>query len=122
MDVRDETESEYPSIVFLSIFLPCWICQVFPLHYLVFDGDTNTTLILSDGYWSAVTSDKVTAIKIGKGVPKCILRSADLVIECISHVQFLIEGKYLLRIRAWFNITETALGENEIPTRLGIPK
>ena len=53
-------------------------------------------LILSDGYWSAVTSDKFcdqTAIRIGKGVPRGILRFADLVFECISHVQFLIEGK-----------------------------
>ena len=53
-------------------------------------------LILSDGYWTAVTSDTLydqTAIRIGKRVPKGILRSADLVNECISHVQFLIEGK-----------------------------
>ena len=55
-------------------------------------------LIVSDGYWSAVTSDRFcdqTAIRIGKGVPKGVLRSADLVLvnECISHVQFLIEGK-----------------------------
>ena len=52
---------------------------------------------LSDGYWSAVTSDSdklcdQTAIRISKGVPKDILRSAELVKECISHVQFLIDG------------------------------
>ena len=34
-----------------------------------------------------------TAIRIGKWVTKVILRSADLVNKCISHVQFLIEGK-----------------------------
>ena len=34
-----------------------------------------------------------TAIRTGKGVPKGILRSADLVNECISHVQFMIDGK-----------------------------
>ena len=53
-------------------------------------------LILSDGYWSAVTSDKFydqTAIRITKVVPKDILRSAELVNECISHVQFLIDGR-----------------------------
>ena len=79
-----------------EVFLPCWICRVLLLHYLLFDGNTKAMLILSDGYWSAVTSDKFcgqTAIRIGKGVPKDILRSADLVNECISHVQFLIEGK-----------------------------
>ena len=42
-----------------EVFLPCWICQVFILHYLLFDGDATTMLILSDGYWSAVTSDKL---------------------------------------------------------------
>ena len=65
-----------------EVFLPCWICQVFTLHYLIFDGNAKT--ILSDGYWSAVTSDKLcdqTAIRIGKGMPKGILRSADLVNE-----------------------------------------
>ena len=54
----------------------------------------NTMLILSDGYWSAVTSDTFcnqTAIRIGKGVPKGVLQSADLVNECISHEQFLID-------------------------------
>ena len=79
-----------------EVFLPCWIFQVFTLHHLLFDGNAKTMLILSDGYWSAVTSDKFcdqTAIRIGKGVRKGILRSADLVNECISHVQFLIEGK-----------------------------
>ena len=52
-------------------------------------------LIQSDRYWSAVTSDKIcdqTAIRTGKGMPKFILRSADLVNECISFVQFLIES------------------------------
>ena len=47
---------------------------------LLFDGNAKTMLILSDGYWSAVTSDKFcdqAAIRIGKGVPKGILRSAD---------------------------------------------
>ena len=39
-------------------FLICWICQVFTLHYLLFDGNATTMLILSDAYWSAVTSDK----------------------------------------------------------------
>ena len=76
-----------------EVFLPCWTCQVFTLHYLLFDGNAKTMLIFANGYWSAVTSDKLcdqTAIIIGKGVPKGILRSADLVIECISHVQFLI--------------------------------
>ena len=41
-------------------------------------------LILSDGYWSAVTSDNLcdqNAIRICKWVPKGILRSADLVNE-----------------------------------------
>ena len=79
-----------------EVFLPCWICQVFTLHYLLFDGNAKTMLILSDGYWSAVTSDRFcdqTAIRIGKGVPKGILRSAELVNECVSHVQFLIDGK-----------------------------
>ena len=74
-----------------EVFLPCWI-----LHYLLFDGNAKTVLIWSDGYLSAVTSDKLcyqTAIRIGKGMPKAILRSADLVNECISHVQFLIDGK-----------------------------
>ena len=88
-------------------FLSCWICQVFTLHYLLFDGNATTMLILSDGHWSAVTADRFcdqTAIRISKGEPKGILRSADIVNECISHVQFLIEGKYLLRIRSWFNI------------------
>ena len=55
-------------------------------------------LIVSDGYWSTVTSDRFcdqTAIRIGKGVPKGVLRYADMVLvnKCISHVQFLIEGK-----------------------------
>ena len=53
-------------------------------------------LILSDGQWSAVTSDTFcdqTVIRIGKRVPKGLLRSADLVNECISHVQFLIDGE-----------------------------
>ena len=79
-----------------KVFLPCWIFQVFTLHYLLFGGNAKTMLILSDGYWSAVTLDEIcdqTAIRIGKGVPKGILRSADLVNECISYVQFLIEGK-----------------------------
>ena len=52
-------------------------------------------LILSDVYWSAFTSDTFcdqTASRIGEGVPKGTLRSADLVNECISHVQFLIDG------------------------------
>ena len=31
--------------------------------------------------------------RVGKGVPKAILRFADLVNECISYVQFLVEGK-----------------------------
>ena len=79
-----------------KVFLPCWICNVFTLHYLLFDGNAKTVLIWSDGYLSAVTSDKFcyqTTIRIGKGVPKGMLRSADLVNECISHVQFLIGGK-----------------------------
>ena len=79
-----------------EVILSCWICQVFTLHYLLFDGNATMMLILSDGYWTAVTSDTLcdqTAIRIGKGVPKGMLRSADLVNECISHVQFLIEGK-----------------------------
>ena len=79
-----------------EVFLSCWICQVFTLHCLLFDGNAKTMLILSDGYLSAVTSDKFcdqTAIRIGKGVPKGILESADLVNGCISHVQFLIDGK-----------------------------
>ena len=53
-------------------------------------------LILSDGYLSAVTSDKFcdqTAIRISKGVPKDKLRSAELVNEYISRLQFLIDGK-----------------------------
>ena len=73
-----------------EVFLHCWICQV------LFDGNAKTMLILPDGYWSAVTSDKFcdqTAIRIGKGVLKGTLQSADLVNECISHVQFLIDGK-----------------------------
>ena len=67
-----------------EVFLPCWICQVFTLHYLIFDGNAKTMMIFSDGYWSAVTSDKFcdqTAIRIGKRMPKGILRSADLVNE-----------------------------------------
>ena len=81
-----------------EVFLPCWICQVFTLHYLLFDENAQTMLILSVGYWSAVKSDKFcdqTATRIAKGVPKGILRSADLILlnECISHVQFLIEEK-----------------------------
>ena len=32
-------------------------------------------------------------LEFAKGCQKGILRSADLVNECISHVQFLIEGK-----------------------------
>ena len=55
------------------MFLPCWICQVTILHYLLFDGNAKTMLIYSDGYLSAVTSDKLcdqTASRIGKGVPK----------------------------------------------------
>ena len=79
-----------------EVFLPCWICQVFTLHYLLFDRNAKTVFILSDGYWSSVSLDKFcdqTAIRIGKGVPKVILRFADLVNECISHVQFLLEGK-----------------------------
>ena len=78
------------------VFLPCWICQVFTLHYLLFDGNAKTMLILSDGYWSVFTSDKFcdqTAIITSKGVPKVTLRSAEFVNECISHVQFLIDGK-----------------------------
>ena len=61
---------------------------------LIFDGNAKTMLILSGGYWSAVTSDKFcdqTAIRIGKGVPKGIQRSAELVNVCIA--QFLIDGK-----------------------------
>ena len=79
-----------------EVFLPCRIYQVFTLHYLLFDGNARTMLILSDGYWIAVTSDKFcdqTAIRISKGVPKDILRSAELVNECILHLQFLVEGK-----------------------------
>ena len=34
-----------------------------------------------------------TAIRIGKGVPKGILRSVDLVMSVSQNVQFLIEGK-----------------------------
>ena len=34
-----------------------------------------------------------TAIRLSKWVLKGIRRSADLVNECISHVQFLINGK-----------------------------
>ena len=52
-------------------------------------------LILSDGYWSAVTSDKFcdqTALRISKEMPEDILRSAELVNECISYEQFLIDG------------------------------
>ena len=59
---------------------------VFTLHYLLFGGIAKTMLLLSDGYWSAVRSDKFcdqTAIRIGKGVPKGIQRSADLVNECL---------------------------------------
>ena len=59
-----------------AVFLPCWICQVFTLHYLSFDGNATIMLILSDGYWNAVTPDTFcdqTAIKIGKGVQKGIL-------------------------------------------------
>ena len=79
-----------------EVFPPCSICHVFTLHYLLFDGNAKTVLIWSDGYCSEVTSDKLcyhTTIRIGKGVPKGILRSADLVNECISHVLFLIDGK-----------------------------
>ena len=56
-----------------EVFLPCWICQVFTLHYLLFDGNATTMLILSDGYWTAVTSDTLcdqSPIRIGKGVLK----------------------------------------------------
>ena len=79
-----------------EVFLPCWIYQAFTLHYLLFDGNAKTMLNLSDGYWSAVTPEKLcdrTAIRIGKGVPKGILLSAELVNECIPHVHFLIDGK-----------------------------
>ena len=61
-----------------EVSLPCWIFQVTTLYYL-FDGNAKTMLISSDGYLSAVTSDMFcdqTAIRIGKGVPKGILRSA----------------------------------------------
>ena len=54
-----------------EVFLPCWICQVFTYHCLLFYGNAKTVLILPDGYWSAVTSDKFcdqTAIRIGNGV------------------------------------------------------
>ena len=70
-----------------EVFLPCLICQVLALRY--FDGNAKTMLILSDGYWSAVTSDNLcdqTAIRISKGVPKDKLRSAELVNEYISRV------------------------------------
>ena len=76
-----------------EVFFPCWICQVSALRY--FDGNAKTMLILSDGYWSAVTSDKFcdqTAFRISKGVPKDKLRSAVLENEYISRVQFLIDG------------------------------
>ena len=76
-------------------FLPCWTCQVFTLHYILFGGNAKTTLILSDGYRRAVTSDKFceqTAIEIGKGVLKGILRSADLVNECIYMYSFWLMG------------------------------
>ena len=67
-----------------EVFLPCWICQVFTLHYLFFDGNAKSKLILSNGYWSVVIFDKFceqTAIRICKGVSKGIVRSADLVNE-----------------------------------------
>ena len=70
-----------------EVFLPCRICQLLTLNYLLFGENAKTMLILSDGYWSAVTSDKLcgqTAIRIGKGVPKCMLRSPNLVNECFS--------------------------------------
>ena len=59
-----------------EVFLPCWICQVFTLHYLLFDGNAKTMLILFDGYLNAFTSDKFcdqTAIRVSDGVPKDIL-------------------------------------------------
>ena len=63
--------------------------------YSHYDGNAKTMLILSDGYWSAVTSDKFcdqTALRISKEMPEDILRSAELVNECISYEQFLIDG------------------------------
>ena len=57
-----------------EVFLHYWICQA------LFDKNAKTMLILPDGYWSAVTSDKFcdqTAIRIGKAVLKGKLRSAD---------------------------------------------
>ena len=86
-EVQLQTAEEEQSDV---VLLHCWICQV------LFDGNAKTMLILPDGYCSAVTSDKFcdqTAVRNGKGVLKDILQSADLVNECISHVQFLIDGK-----------------------------
>ena len=79
----------------------------------------NTMLVLSDGYWNEVLSDKflLNCHYIGNGALKGILLSADLVMSGSSpsqlHVQFLIDGKYVLSIRARFNITETAQAENE---------
>ena len=35
----------------------------------------------------------VIKLPIGKGVPKGVLRSADWVNECFSHVQFLTDGE-----------------------------
>ena len=79
----------------------------------------KTMLILFDGYWNAVLSEKLllNCHYIGNGALKVILLSADLVMSGSSptkpHVQFLIDVKYLLRIRAWFHITETAQAEHE---------
>ena len=64
---------------------------MFTLHYILFDGNAKTMLILSDGYWSEVTSEKLcdqTAIRI-----KGILRSAELVNYCIPYVQLLVDGE-----------------------------
>ena len=35
---------------------------------------------------------------------------------------FLLMGMYLLRIRAWYNITDTAQGGNKIPTSFGFQR
>ena len=65
-----------------EVFFPCCICQLFTLHYLLFDVNAKSMLILSNGYWSVVIFDKFceqSAIIISKGVPKGIIRSANLV-------------------------------------------
>ena len=81
----------------------------------------KTMLILFDGYWNAVSSEKFcdqTAIRIRKGAIKGILLSADLVNKWIT--AFPITCIYSGSV--CFNTTETAQGENEIPTSHGFQR